>query len=104
MVQIFSYNDQSVSFKEVNGDVLVNATTMAKSFGKLPHEWLRLPSTESFLKALCDSKGIIPVAGKSLIVDLVQVVKGGLDINNQGTWMHEDVAYIAIRKSTDLFK
>jgi len=61
---------------------MVNATQMAKPFGKLPNEFLRLPSTTTLIKA---------IAGKSRIAlnQLVVTKRGG---NNPGTWMHEDVA------------
>ena len=86
MVQIFSYNDQSVSFKEANGSVFVNATTMAKPFGKQPKDWTRTQQAQTFINAVQTARHI------SLPDDLVQVTVGGADLNNQGTWMHEDVA------------
>ena len=85
MVQIFSYNDQSVSFKEVNGSVFVNATTMAKPFGKLPKDFLKTQQAHSVMNEL------VTVRRKILTADLVQVIQGGTP-NEQGTWMHEDVA------------
>ena len=84
MVQIFSYNDQSVSFKEFNGKVFVNATTMAKPFGKRTVDWLQNQQTSAFLTELA-------VVRKSTSADLVHVTKGGTP-TEQGTWMHEDVA------------
>lgn len=42
--QIFLYGGSPVSFKK--GDsVMVNATEMAKPFGKRPNDYLSLPST-----------------------------------------------------------
>lgn len=84
MLQIFSYNDQSVSFKEFNGNVFVNATTMAKPFGKRTVDWLQNQQTSDFLTELA-------VVRKSTSADLVHVTKGGTP-TEQGTWMHEDVA------------
>ena len=84
MVQIFSYNDQSVSFKEVNGSVFVNATTMAKSFGKKPVHWLDNQQAKDFI-------GELSVVRNRTTADLLQVTQGGTP-NEQGTWMHEDVA------------
>lgn len=81
-VQVFSYNGSSVSF--FNGkNVMVNATEMAKAFGKRPAKWLELPSTKEFLSALVDVR-------KSDIA-LIQTDKGGIN-GGGGTWMHEDVA------------
>lgn len=81
-VKVFSYNGSSVSF--FNGkNVMVNATEMAKAFGKRPAKWLELPSTKEFLSALSDVR-------KSDIA-LIQTDKGGIN-GGGGTWMHEDVA------------
>lgn len=61
---------------------MVNATEMAKPFGKLSKDWLRLKSTDDFLETLS-------VARKISLPDLVQVKNGGTGF---GTWMHEDLA------------
>lgn len=78
----FSYEGYPVSFS-VNGAIMVSATEMAKPFGKLAGDWLRLKSTEEFVKALSGDMRI-PISA------LIQVVKGGNA--EQGTWLHEDVA------------
>lgn len=57
---------------------------MAKRFGKTPYEWLRLPSTISFIEVL-KQYGKIPKADNQA----VNTIRGGL---GAGTWMHEDVA------------
>lgn len=51
----FLYNEMEVIFaKNSNEDqeVFINATQMAKIFGKRPIDWLRLPSTENLIKAI----------------------------------------------------
>ncbi|MBR0031219.1 MAG: KilA-N domain-containing protein [Treponema sp.] len=63
--------------------VMVNATEMAKPFGKLTADWLKTRQTKHFLKAFSDMKKVISA-------DLVKIIKGGG--GEQGTWMHEDVA------------
>lgn len=79
--QIFQYNGSPITFQK--GDsVMVNATQMAKSFGKEPKFWLMNQSTTDFLNELSKVRNLT-------LTDLVQVTKGG---NNPGTWMHEDVA------------
>lgn len=86
----FSYEGKKINFNEREGAVTVNATQMAKAFGKRAGDWLRLDSTKEYLKALKNSQnadmhsGLFPDE-----ITLVQVVNGG---NNRGTWMHEDVA------------
>ena len=61
---------------------MVNATQMAKPFGKEPKFWLMNQSTTDYLNELSKVRNLT-------LTDLVQVTKGG---NNPGTWMHEDVA------------
>ena len=68
--QIFQYNGSPISFQK--GDsVMVNATEMAKPFGKRPAKWLELPSTKEFLVALTEVR-------KSDFA-LIQTDKGGIN-------------------------
>jgi hypothetical protein len=39
-----------------NPDILLNVTKVSKEFGKIPKDWLRMPSTVSFIKALIQVK------------------------------------------------
>lgn len=80
--QIFQYKGSPITFYK-GDNVMVNATEMAKPFGKLVGDWLRLKTTTEFADALSADMQI-PISA------LIQVVKGGN--NEQGTWMHEDVA------------
>ena len=59
--------------------VMINATEMAKPFGKRPAKWLELPSTKEFLSVLQTVR---------FSDSLIQTIEG----KNGGTWMHEDVA------------
>lgn len=81
--KVFHYFGSTITFKSVDGIVYANATEMAKHFGKLVGDWLRLKSTEEYLKALSADMGI-PIS------ELYQTVKGGNSF--QGTWMYETVA------------
>lgn len=77
-IQIFQYNGSPITF-QMGDCVMVNATEMAKPFGKNASHWLRNDSTKEFiteLAALRNRKGS----------DLVQVANG------VGCLMHEDVA------------
>lgn len=76
--KVFKYNGQNITFQLGNGDVMVNATEMAKPFGKRPIDWLRLPSTTQFIDTL-------QAVRKSHRSELVN------QINGVGTWFHEDV-------------
>ncbi len=76
----FSYAGSKISFATESG-VRVNATQMAKPFGKSVKDWLKTQSAQVFIAALGEVKNI-------LSSELVEVIYG----NNGGTWMHEDVA------------
>ena len=62
---------------------MVNATEMAKAFGKTTKDWLRTKSAEEFITSLSAVRQICPS-------ELVRIIQGGNSV--QGTWMHEDVA------------
>lgn len=83
-VQIFNYNENPVSFRMENGEIMINATAMAKPFGKRPGDYLRLPSTNELITA------IVRKSHKSEN-QVVSTVKGSME-NGGGTWMHEDLA------------
>lgn len=80
---VYDYKGSKISF--ANGkNVMVNATEMAKTFGKYPKDFLVNKQTKEFLTSLSAVRGIS-------LTELVKVVQGG-DPQMQGTWMHEDVA------------
>lgn len=79
-IQIFEYNGNSISFGK-EGNVMINATEMAKPFGKSPKDFLKTEQTKIYIGTLGEVK-------KILSSDLVRVIYG----DNGGTWMHEDVA------------
>lgn len=77
----YSYNGTEITF--LSGEnVMINATEMAKPFGKEPFDYLRLPSTVQLVSA---------IARKSRIAEnqLVKTIRGGF---TPGTWLHEDIA------------
>lgn len=80
---IFNYCDNPITFKNVDGSIMVNATEMARQYGKRTTDWVRLPSTKKFLVALTEVR-------KSHFA-YIQSVKGGSNAGGE-TWMHEDVA------------
>lgn len=79
---VYDYKGSQISFMS-GENVMVNATQMAKPFGKLVGDWLRLKTTTEFTEALASDMQI-PISA------LIQTVKGGN--SEQGTWMHEDAA------------
>ncbi|MCW8311443.1 phage antirepressor KilAC domain-containing protein [Sphingobacterium sp. InxBP1] len=82
LTKLFSYEGNQVTFKNDQGVAYVNATQMAKHFGKRPIDWLKYDNSKQYLDELSKVRNIT-------LTDLVVVTKGG---SNPGTWMHEDVA------------
>lgn len=81
---VYDYKGSKISF--ANGkNVMVNATEMAKSFGKTTKDWLRTNASSEFINSLSAVRQICPS-------QLVVVKKGNSNEFEQGTWMHEDVA------------
>ncbi|QSA98722.1 KilA-N domain-containing protein [Methylococcus sp. EFPC2] len=74
-----AYQELSVGFTR---EGWFNATGVASHFGKQPHEWLRLPDTERYLRALEGRYGKIPYVKTSR----ARVDRGG------GTWLHPKLA------------
>jgi len=84
---VFNYEGMPVTFN--NGDdVMVNATEMAKGFGKKVAHWLENDSTSDFLQVLGNQKGRNFDTSDTQLVKIVM----GSPANGGGTWMHEDVA------------
>lgn len=83
------WSNNKVSFS-LGENIMVNATEMAKPFGKTPKDWLRTEASKSFIEALSAVRQICPSA-------LVHIAKGGNQRTEgvttpQGTWFHQDVA------------
>lgn len=83
-LQIFKYNGSPITFNQ-GDNVMINATEMAKLFGKTPKDWLRTDASSEFINTLSAVRQICPS-------QLVIVQKGNSNSFEQGTWMHEDVA------------
>lgn len=75
--KIFSYNGNDVLFDTKN-DVMVNATQLAKIYGKRPNDYLSLPATNQLINAITRKYGIAEN-------QLVRTERGGIA---PGTWMH----------------
>lgn len=73
---IYNYQGSNITFQR--GDsVMINATEMAKPFGKRPAKWIELPSTQEFIRTL------EAIRKSDRLIETV---------NGVGTWLHEDVA------------
>lgn len=84
LTTIMYYDDTPINFAK-GRDVMVNATDMAKPFGKVPKDWLRTQQSKDFINSLAAVRQMCPT-------DLLKMKQGGNDHAAQGTWMREDVA------------
>lgn len=84
-IQKFNYQNQEIEFNLKGKNVMVNATEMAKLFGKQVNEFLTNSSTKLFIDA-CLKNG----NSRYIAVQDVQ----DLYVSNQksGTWMHRILA------------
>lgn len=78
--QILRYNDYPITFRTIGGALMVNATQMAKQFGKRPSAWLQLPMTRKFISIIQREKKR-PIVFTNI---------GGRNYGN--TYIHEDLA------------
>jgi len=70
---------------------MINATEMAKPFGKPVANFLRLDETKQYLQLLEERYSDLNIARKSR--EVLRVVKGGdAKAGEQGTWMDEKLA------------
>ena len=75
-----------VSLLQKTDDLFFNATHIAKQFGKLPADFLRLDATREYIdEILKDSQ-----YGISHSENLVRVTNGG---KYRGTWLHKELAF-----------
>ena len=82
--QVYNYNGNNITFQLGNGDVMVNATEMAKAFGKRPIDYLRLPNTKELIDA------IVRKSHKS--ENQLVITSTGMPEFGGGTWLGEDLA------------
>ena len=84
-IQNLSFNSVTVSFRQ---DGFLNASAIAKHFGKAPKDYLKSEQTQQYIAALAEnlSKGRkIPLEENQLVI----VKHGG---NQSGTWLHPKLA------------
>lgn len=106
-IQIFQYNGNDIEFELTSHSVMVNATEMAKVFGKQTQSFLRNQQTVDYINACCKDENYYRIMRleiqeddydknsgnensrfQSRKKDFVKVIKGGA----QGTWMHRVLA------------
>jgi hypothetical protein len=87
----FDFKGQSISFEFSDGNKMINATEMAKPFGKRVSNFLRLDETKRFAKLLESRYSDVSIGEEGAKKEVLRVVKGG-DPQLQGTWMDEKLA------------
>ncbi len=85
----FDYKGDSISFEFADGNRMINATEMAKPFGKPVGNFLRLGETKRYIELLELRYSDVNIGGNSK--EALRVVKGG-EPHLQGTWMDEKLA------------
>lgn len=90
--KIYYYKGNFVTFKITNGNVMINATEMARMYTTKAESWLK---TESAKKVIIATSASLNISASNL----VQVVTG----KNAGTWIHEDVALIYAQRLSPKF-
>ncbi len=81
----FKFNENLITFEFNNENLKVNATQMAKVYGKFPKDFLILDSTKSFIEE-CLKKENSPNLNIKFEEDLVTSKQ------QEGTWMHRVLA------------
>ncbi len=80
----FPFHKQLITFLSgETGPTMVNATEMAKAFGKRTRDWLRSQQAKDYIKAFCKAR-------KCALQNVVVVQKGTR--TRGGTWLHSDLA------------
>jgi hypothetical protein len=79
--KVFAYNGSNVTFARKDNLTMINATQMAKSFGKLPADWLKTSQTKDFIATYSDMKKIIS-AGKQPVKEFIAVLSEVKKINS----------------------
>ena len=88
----FDYEGKAISFEFSDGNRMVNATEMAKPFGKQVGGFLRTKETKEYIGLLEDRYANLHI-GQNRVV--LRVIKGGDTVKDgvaQGTWMDEKLA------------
>jgi hypothetical protein len=86
-IRKFTYDNEVITFEFADGQSMVNATEMAKPFGKKTSSFMRTQSTKAFVLALEEN-----YRQKGATKEVLRVIKGGDSNELQGTWMDEHLA------------
>jgi hypothetical protein len=92
-VQVFEYEGKRITFDFGDGEEMVNASEMAKVFGKRLQDFTRLKQTKDFIKILEKSMNTSKGADSHLSKKkAIRSVRGGLNLSLRGTWYEQRLA------------
>jgi hypothetical protein len=86
-IRKFTYDNQVITFEFAQNQSMINATEMAKPFGKRTNNFLKTGTTKAFILAL-EAKYERDGEPKKVL----HIVQGGNNLELQGTWMDEHLA------------
>jgi hypothetical protein len=86
----FNYQGQAVRF---NSDGWINATEVAKRFGKRPVDWLKQEETKLYMLTMAEALGLESKVTHGHF-GLVSTSRGG---KSPGTWLHPKLAVVFAR-------
>ncbi|MEM1120262.1 MAG: KilA-N domain-containing protein [Bacteroidota bacterium] len=89
-IKKFDYDGKPISFEFKDGSKMINATEMAKPFGKPVGNFLRLKETKEYIVLLESRYSDVNIGETPR--EVLRIVKGGNNKNIQGTWMDEKLA------------
>lgn len=84
----FDYEGRKISFEFADGKRMINATEMAKPFGKKVNDFLRLGGTKEYILLLESRYGD---SRNGTTTGVLRIIRGGFP-ELQGTWMDEKLA------------
>ena len=84
-IKSLNFGNVTVSFSK---DGFLNATQIAKHFGKRPNDYLLLEQTQNYISALIEHFSTT----RKIVVQYNQIVSVQNGGNNRGTWLHPKLA------------
>lgn len=93
MLQIFEYEESPIQFEIIDGQVMANATLMAKAFNKKPDDIFKTKTWIEYEKTVIDETGY-------RFEDIRTVKNGGIE---SGSWIHQELVLELSRRLNTKF-
>lgn len=87
----FNYDGKVISFHFEDGNTMINATEMARPFGKRINNFLKSQHAKDFIKLLESRYSKWSIGQNKPEREVLRIIKGGSP-ELQGTWMDEKLA------------